>query len=166
MCRPFKKPNGQHITPPMRPAYWGQKENRKKRKGNQARCAGWGQGAREERVFSDKVGIFDFMARPGRKHRGAPQRHTGCKGRTKTALNARPRGAFPQGRIRSARWECWRVAIGGVTCRTFKNRMASACSEERFHPAKCPGWRGGLSAQADAFAGANAEEKVGLLRSK
>ena len=35
---------------------------------------------------------------------------------------------------------------------------------ERFHPANCAGWGGGLSAQADAFAGANAEEKVGLLR--
>ena len=48
---------------------------------------------------------------------------------------------------------------------------------ERFHPANCAGWGGGLSAQADAFipqkardgeecAGANAVEKVGLLRSK
>jgi hypothetical protein len=37
---------------------------------------------------------------------------------------------------------------------------------ERFHPANCAGWGGGLSAQADAFAGANAEEKIGLLRSK
>jgi len=27
-------------------------------------------------------------------------------------------------------------------------------------------WGGGLSAQADAFAGANAEEKIGLLRSE
>jgi hypothetical protein len=32
--------------------------------------------------------------------------------------------------------------------------------EERFHPAKCAGWCRGLSAQADAFAGANAEEKA------
>ncbi len=47
------------------------------------------------------------------------------------------------------------LAIGGVMRRPFKNRMASTRSEERF-----------LSAQADAFAGANAEERVGLLRSK
>jgi hypothetical protein len=48
---------------------------------------------------------------------------------------------------------------------------------ERFHPANCAGWGGGLSAQADAFipqkardgeecAGAKAEEKVGQLRSE
>jgi len=39
-------------------------------------------------------------------------------------------------------------------------------SEERFHPAKCAGWGGGLSAQAYTFAGAKAEEKTGLGGSK
>jgi len=71
----------------------------------------------------------------------------------------------------------------GVDCDTGKRGLQMRIAredEERFHPAK----RGGmvqrsfgaarrrkeeerfLSAQADAFAGANAEEKVGLLRSK
>jgi hypothetical protein len=39
-------------------------------------------------------------------------------------------------------------------------------NEERFHPAECAGWGGGLAGQADPFTGMNGKEKVGLLRAK
>jgi hypothetical protein len=38
--------------------------------------------------------------------------------------------------------------------------------KERFHPAKCAGWCGGLTAQADRIAGAKRKKKVGSLRSE
>jgi hypothetical protein len=98
----------------------------------------------QTRIIPDKVGIFDFRGSLRRTVRSA-----------EGALAARPKGVLPHGgrrRTETEKLESRRQKVERGGREELGQRKQG---EERF-----------LSAQADRFAGAKREEKVGLLRSK